>query len=221
MARSTRKVAARGPGRPPAGSADQRERLLEAALRSFADEGIGATSLRALARETGLTPAMLNYYFGTKDRLIDAVIAERLMPVIAELKQRMAAIVDQDPAKTMLVFVSGLYEAIDHHPWLPALWVREVLSDNGHLRDVFIERIAPEIALPLCEQIKRAQSRHEINARLDPRLLFVSLIGLTLFPFAAAPIWRRVFQAPDIGPERMLEHTLALLESGIEVSHEA
>jgi len=46
-------------------------------------------------------------------------------------------------------------------------------------------------------------------------LLFVSLIGLTMLPFAAAPVWRKVFDADDIDSNRMLAHTLALLNQGV------
>jgi TetR/AcrR family transcriptional regulator len=216
-----KKIEPRGPGRPKAGSIDQRERLLDEALNCFSERGIAATSLRALARRTGLTPAMLNYYFGSKDRLVDAVVAERLLPVIAEIRRGMAEISEDNTAATIMAFVSGMHDSIRRHPWLPALWVREVLSESGHLRDVLVEQIAPEISLPLSQSIADAQSRREINADLDPRLLFVSLIGLTMFPFAAAPIWRRVFDADDIDADTMLAHTAALLQKGLEVSREA
>ena len=55
----------------------------------------------------------------------------------------------------------------------------------------------------------------------DPRLLMVSLVGLTLFPIAGAPIWRRMFAgdpgaaALDMGTLR--KHTLALLDRGIDL----
>jgi hypothetical protein len=51
---------------------------------------------------------------------------------------------------------------------------------------------------------------------LDPRLLVVSLLGLTMFPFAAAPIWRRVFDAGDVDNDALLRHTLALLDHGMD-----
>jgi hypothetical protein len=47
----------------------------------------------------------------------------------------------------------------------------------------------------------------------------VSLIGLTLFPLAAEPIWRRVFDAADIDYARLESHTLALLDHGFGGPH--
>ena len=52
---------------------------------------------------------------------------------------------------------------------------------------------------------------------LDPRLLVVSLVGLTLFPAAGAPIWRQAFGLQDLHGQVMLDHTLALLAHGLAV----
>ncbi len=48
--------------------ADAREHLLDIALGLFAREGIGETTLGAIAREAGVTPAMVHYYFKTTSR---------------------------------------------------------------------------------------------------------------------------------------------------------
>lgn len=205
----------RKPGRPPADGIDQRERLLDAALSSFATQGIAATSLRSLARENGITPAMLNYYFGSRDRLVEAVVAERLLPVMAELRDRLA--LDSGSASRDLIrdFVVTMYGLIECNPWLPALWVREVLPDSGQLRGTFIERIGPELPRPLARRFAAARDEGRLPPGIEPRLLVVSLIGLIMVPFASAPMWRRVFSADDIDAGRMLEHTLTLLGEGV------
>ena len=75
----------RAPGRPAADAPDQRASVLDAALACFVRQGIGATSLRDIAREAGVTPALLHYYFGDKPQLQAAVVEERLMPVMRPL----------------------------------------------------------------------------------------------------------------------------------------
>ena len=68
----------------------------------------------------------------------------------------------------------------------------------------------------LAQKFAAAQARGALNPGLDPRLLVVSLIGLTLLPYAAAPIWRGVFANPQIGDDALITHTLALLKGGME-----
>src|SRR5699024_5454133 len=51
------RVTRRGAGRPSDDGVDHRERLLDAAIARFARDGIGATSLRAIAADAEVTPA--------------------------------------------------------------------------------------------------------------------------------------------------------------------
>jgi AcrR family transcriptional regulator len=61
------------PGRPP-GTSDARERILESARNLFACNGIDKTSIRAIAKDVGVDPALVHHYFGTKTQLFAAAI---------------------------------------------------------------------------------------------------------------------------------------------------
>jgi AcrR family transcriptional regulator len=49
---------------------DPRERILEAASRAIVRRGMGATRIADIAREAGVSPAMVHYYFATKDAVL-------------------------------------------------------------------------------------------------------------------------------------------------------
>jgi AcrR family transcriptional regulator len=214
MATSTKRAkAGRRAGRPSGDDLDLRARLLDAAIAQFARVGIGATPLRAIASEAEVTPAMLHYYFGDKPRLVQALVEERLLPALAPLRVQLERAGD-DPRVLIETFVRGIGEVVARHPWLPPLWVREVLCDGGALREVLFAQAVPGVPQLLARRFAAAQADGRLNADLDPRLLVVSLVGLTLFPAAGAPIWRRAFGAEGLGPEAMLRHTLALLDRG-------
>lgn len=204
----------RGPGRPVGDSADLRERLLDAALTCYSRQGIAATPLRAIAVEAGVNPALLHYYFGDKGQLQQAVIDERLMPAIGNVGVALTSAGD-DPAGLIASFVRGIGDAVARHPWLPSLWVREVLCEGGALRDLLVDRIGPQIPQRLAQRFAAAQRAGALNPGLDPRLLVVSLVGLTLFPAASAPVWGRVFDTNGIDADALRDHTLALLERGL------
>lgn len=206
----------RASGRPSGDGPDLRERLLDAALARYVAKGIAASSLRSIAADAGVTPALLHYYFGDKAQLQQAVIEERLMPVIDELRVPLQRSGD-DIAALVAGFVVGVAAVVARHPWLPSLWVREVLTDGGALRSLLLERIGPQIPQMLAARFTAAQARGALNPDLDPRLLVVSLVGLTLFPAAGAPIWRRLFDAKDLDADASRRHTLALLDRGLEL----
>ncbi len=204
----------RTPGRPSGDAPDLRLRLLDAAIACFTREGIAATSLRAIATEAAVTPALLHYYFGDKGQLVDAVVAERLMPVVAEMRQVPEGAGD-DVVVLIAGFVRKMSELVERHPWWPALWVREVLCEGGVLRQLLVEKIAPQLPQALARRFAAAQAQGRLNPDLDPRLLVVSLVGLTLFPAAGAPIWRGIFDARDIDATTIRDHAIALLDRGL------
>jgi AcrR family transcriptional regulator len=213
---SPRKAAAkpRSPGRPASASPELRPRLLDAALACYVREGIAATSLRSIAREAGVTPALLHYYFGDGAQLQQAVVEERILPAFYILRESVP-FESTDIASLVAGFVRGVGLLVAKHPWLPSLWVREVLCDGGALRDLLLHQIGPQMPLVLAQRFAQAQREGTLNPDLDPRLMVVSLIGLTLFPAASAPIWRGIFSTDDIDAETVRTHTIALLDRGM------
>lgn len=203
----------RAPGRPTAASPELRPRLLDAAIACYTREGIAATSLRAIAREAGVTPALLHYYFGDAAQLRQAVVEERVLPAIMSFRSMLP--LDGDVAALVATFVGGIGAVVAAHPWLPALWVREVLCEGGALREVVLTRFASQIPQALAARFAQAQRDGALNPELDPRLLVVSMLGLTLFPVASAPIWRSVFGADDVDADALRVHTIALLDHGL------
>jgi AcrR family transcriptional regulator len=71
--RFTINQARKRPGRPP-GRSDTRDRILASARELFARNGIDNTSIRAIASEAGVDPALVHHYFGTKTQLFAAAI---------------------------------------------------------------------------------------------------------------------------------------------------
>ena len=76
------------PGRP-AGSSDTRDRILNSARELFARNGIGNTSIRAVAAAAGVDSALVHHYFGTKEKLFAAAVHIPIDPmdVIAPLRE--------------------------------------------------------------------------------------------------------------------------------------
>ena len=57
------------------------EELIDAAMRSMADRGYAQVTMADIASEAGSTAASINYYFGSKDQLIQAVM-QRILGVL-------------------------------------------------------------------------------------------------------------------------------------------
>src|ERR687898_3414167 len=63
---------------------ETRTRILDAAEELFMQHGFEGSSMRALTTSAGVNLAAVNYHFGSKDALIEAVFRRRLDPMNAE-----------------------------------------------------------------------------------------------------------------------------------------
>jgi AcrR family transcriptional regulator len=70
-------------------SADTKTRILDAAERLFVEHGFEATSLRQLTSAAGVNLAAVNYHFGSKEELFQAVLTRRLDPMNQERIERL------------------------------------------------------------------------------------------------------------------------------------
>ena len=79
------------PGPAPSGTPDIRKGILDASEYLFAARGFAATSIREIAERVGVNPAMVHYYFGSKKKLLQAVMEQVLEPLagaVAEVEER-------------------------------------------------------------------------------------------------------------------------------------
>src|SRR6266498_56063 len=60
------------------GGAATKERILDAAEALFMEHGFEATTLRAITAAAGVNLAAVNYHFGSKEELFQAVLTRRL-----------------------------------------------------------------------------------------------------------------------------------------------
>jgi TetR/AcrR family transcriptional regulator len=209
----TNKTRARRPGRPTgAHHGEQRALLLDIALLLFARQGIMETTLGAIAREAGVTPAMVHYYFKTRDQLLDVLIDERFVPLRTELGHAFADSSDE-PADALRAFAEGLIDVSQRHPWFPTLWVREVISEGGLLQQRIADRFGDANQRASIERIERWQREGKLNPDLEPSLLFVSLFGLTVLPLAVRKL--RVDGRGVLSPELIARHAVAMLLHGV------
>lgn len=214
--RRRRQIEPRRPGRPPGAPSgpEQRNRLLDTALVLFARHGIVDTPLSAIAHEAGVTPAMLHYYFKTRDQLLDVLIDERIQPrreMIGDMFKMDAG----DPVTVITRLAEKLMQAATEHPWFPSLWMREVFSDNGVLRQRIVKRHGKLHHQAAIDCIAHWQAEGRLNPDIEPALIFISIMGLTIMPLIAMSSWHADPSRPKLGPADVARHAIAILKQGV------
>jgi AcrR family transcriptional regulator len=202
------------PGRPVASiDRDARELLLSAATELFASQGVAATTFATIAKRAGLTPAMLHYYFKDRDQLLDAVVEERLGPLIEEVWAPVKP--GMEPAELIRGIVARVLDGVERMPWVPSTWMREVLNEGGLLRSRMLQRLPHEKLRIVSKAIARGQAGKTANPDLDPQMTVFSTLGLVMLHMATAKVWAEIFHREPLSREAIGRHITGLLIEGV------
>ena len=148
----------RRPGRPP-GTSDTREKILVSARDLFARNGIGNTSIRAIASDAGVDPALVHHYFGTKEKLFTAAINVSLDPADILVPLREAPV--EELGRLLPSLVLHVWESEVGAGLVATL--RSALAGDGidifrsFLRDVVVTELAARVDTPKGSGVVRAE----------------------------------------------------------------
>ena len=202
-------------GRPAlASEIGTRDALLDAAVTLFAEQGVAATTSAGIAARAGVTPAMVHYHFRSRERLLDAVVDERLARFIARVFGALAP--SESTAGALIeTIVRRAYDAAEQMPWMPPIWIREVVAEGGTLRERMLRHFPVNAIGSLIETIAREQRAHRVPAGIEPRLVFLTIAGVAMLPLATRRLWSRIPGMADLTNAQLLRHALTVLAAGL------
>ena len=119
-------------------------RIVAAARSEFARQGLEAAAVRAIGERAGVTAAMINYYFGGKRALYDAVVSEAQ----GRLRDRLTAAVTAGGREGLGARLAAAYfDFLADDRELQRLLLREVLDRGDGVRKLAARHVRPLRAL--------------------------------------------------------------------------
>lgn len=205
--------------RPKNPSPDRRQEILEGALRIFARKGYTASTNADIAREAGVTPAALYYYFPSKAELFKAAISQRRAVLEPNLEQLVQAFMDLPPEVVVPTLTRMIMSFLSEEP--TQLLLRIVLAEGP--RDPEIVAMWQSHAVGPMAQLVMGYLLHQMEQgrirRMDPRLMAIQVVSPVLFMLMI----RDMLQIPiaeGIGNEAFLEELNHTLLHGITAKRE-
>ena len=156
---------------------DRRERILEVATDEFARKGLAGARVDEIARRAKANKQLVYYYFGGKLGLYNEVLGH----MIEESRQRIA---DEASAVTLAekfrMMVDRGVESTGIR-WQRLLTWEALEADTGG--EFVREADRSGTWQRHIANVKAAQVAGEIDDRLDPELVALALVSVTVFPF--------------------------------------
>ena len=209
-----------------------KDRILDAAERLFARDGIEATSLRAITTEAGVNLAAVNYHFQSKDALVWSVVARRMGP----LNERRLALLDAYEAaagdgplpleQVLDAFLRPVVEISRSHAREFAPMMGRMYTEPGE----FMERVYKEHLRPVATRFIQAYQRALPGLPLVELLWRLHFsVGVMAHTLGAATLIRVMSdgQCDPTDTEGVLRRMSAFMQAGLaapvhaEVEHAA
>jgi AcrR family transcriptional regulator len=200
--------------RKPKAPEANRASMVAAATDEFAARGFKGASMDAIAARTHTTRALINYYFGSKEKLYLAVLEQ----VYAEIREAEAKL-DLDhlaPADAVRRIVEFTYNYYLTHEGFVRLVVAENQARGRHLRkSPAMRTLNRPIIERLARVIERGQAAGLFRADLDPVEIHKSIAALGMFNVTNQYTFGSIFQREmgakgDVGRRRAMVADLIL-----------
>jgi AcrR family transcriptional regulator len=190
--------------RPPNSGDASRQRLLDAAIGLFAEHGFVGSSVRDLARETGMSLSGLYHHFSSKDEMLYEIQKrsfEQLLDPVSHLDPQMS------PVDKLQVFIRNHVTFFSRQQTKMKLLSHELGALSGdfgveisHLRGRYY-RICLETVTDLMRELE--------STEVDPGVATMALFGMINW------IYRWYPRPGDPGPEELAKQMLSLFLRGV------
>lgn len=171
------------PGRR-SGQPDTRTQILDAARAQFIEVGYRAATVRAIAAQAGVDPALINYFFGSKRHLFGEALALRANPaeIIAEQIDGPLA----ELPRRLLTALLETWDQPENRPTLLAIAQAVAGHESSALTRGFVE---DALAAPVIDRLRHEHVPAD-DARLCTALLITALVGVIYarYVLAADPV---------------------------------
>lgn len=184
-------------------AAATRQRILDAALAEFAQNGLAGARVDEIAARSGANKRMLYAHFGSKEELWLEVLERAYGAKRAEEHALEVEHLAPPEAMARLVRFNLRYTAA--HPEFVALLNQENIHRAAYLRR---SAAVPALYSPLLDSLRavlrRGADAGAFRADVDPLQLYVTMLGLGHFWVANRHTLSTIFDA-DLGTEAALE----------------
>lgn len=209
---------------------DTVQSILNAAEELFSEKGFAETSLRNITTKAGVNLAAVNYHFGSKKSLIQAVFASFLTPFCESMERELGALGERLNGKapdiqTLLVLLSQTalragYESPRRVSIFMRLLGLAYTQGQGHLRR-FLQKEYGAVFFAYMQLVTQATPELSDEDRFW-RIHF--MLGATMFTLSGADSLMAMAEH-DLGKPadiaQVIDKLIPFLASGLNAPHQA
>lgn len=196
------------PGRPFASDKNLKNELIISAIKLFAENDIGNVSVKDIASNCNTTSAMVHYYFGSKENLIETIITDFFVPNFKNILE--CAVKTNDPLKLVHVTIDMIISLALEHPYIAKLWSRYFL----HQESIIMKYVFPNMPVDIMQQYALLAEKGQIDGLINK-----DLIPILIYPIIASNIFIHLhgfdFILQDNRMDTKIKHIKSFILKGV------
>lgn len=193
-------------------SGETEKRILEAAREVFLKKGRDGARMQEIADLAGINKALLHYYFRSKDKLFRMIFRQEIFLMLDNI---FSSISDSDTCYEFIQkFVHEYLKNISSRRNVMRFILWELENSADELAEWFIEAFKKRgfTSNPVVLRVEKAIAEGEIRP-VDPVNFVLSLLGMCVFPFVAAPLLNRILPGFSLsGTTYLLEREESIID---------
>lgn len=158
----------------------RQEQIVRAALTIVAAEGLDRLSVARVARRVGVVPSALYRHFGSKDEIIDAVLASVLQGLAEGPSQ--ARVEAPDAPGRLRALLGRQLGLISRNPGVARLLFSDEAYRGRPERRARMNEAARRYLESIAELIREGQGNGEVDPAVDPASAALLFLGLVQSP---------------------------------------
>ncbi len=176
-------------------AADKKAHIMNHAIALFADKGVEGTSIRELAQDANVNVAMINYYFGSKDKLVEAIIEDKMTYMKDKIEEMLSNNTLTEIQKLDIIIEGYVTRKLAGAVFNKFLYkeLMDIKRDEIHqLLTKSFATNAKNIATILEQGINK-----KVFKEVDPMLTVASMIGTISYVMMSKSFCNKLLQKPD------------------------
>lgn len=176
---------------------DKQVHILEAAEKLFSAKGYDGTSVRDIAEEAGINIAMISYYFGSKEKLMQAIFESRT----SQLSEKIEALIANDtltPMQKMEVVVDDYVARIVSKEQFYKLMICEQMMEKNVVINNLLFALKKKNADLIEKLLLDGQKKKVFKKNIDVVMLMSTMIGTVLQAFINKDYYRNYYNLNNI-----------------------
>ena len=199
---------------------EKQKQILSTAERLFSTKGFDGTSVRDIADDAGVNIAMISYYFGSKEKLMEALFEQRTTNIKVKVDSLLQVDKSTPFEKVELLAEDIITRIMNKHQFFKIMMCEQVINKNPVIMDLVYDLKKKNLE-EFSKLIKDGQQKGAFKKNIDVLLLMNIVIGTVSQMITTIDVYCEMNGVKNMPEEQVYEQMKKKLSQSIKVLFKA